>query len=158
MHDLTAIETQEHFINFFFLFIESPQGAQDQLAASNNMLILEFVPFFFILLGTFLNARHTQLSARCFPRYFRSLRLCLCCPMLPVRWQSLAFFGGFPVSLPRQPVFTSLSWQVSSRWIANEGLASTSVLNAMWDRSVVWALVVRCITYKYNYIFFFFLV
>lgn len=46
MHDLTAIETQEHFINVFFLFFESPQGAQDQLAASNNMLILEFVPFF----------------------------------------------------------------------------------------------------------------
>lgn len=49
MHDLTAIETQEHFINFFFLFFESPHGAQDQLAASNNMLILEFVPFFFFL-------------------------------------------------------------------------------------------------------------
>lgn len=152
MHDLTAIETQEHFINVFFLFFESPQGAQDQLAASNNMLILEFVPFFFnSTRDVFKRATYSTICTL-FSTIFPQSQ------MLPIRWRSLAFFWGFPVSLPRQPVFTSLSWQVSSRWIANEGLASTSVLNAMWDRSVVWALVVRSITYKYNYIFFFFLV
>lgn len=130
MHDLTAIETQEHFINFFFSFFESPHHRINwlhQTTCSFWSLSLFFKNFFLILLGTFLNAQRTQLSAHCFRRYYRSLRLCLCCPMLPMRWQSLAFFGVL-CPLPRQPVFTSLSLQLSSRWIANEGLASTSVL------------------------------